>query len=84
MLKQDRNSPIEVELQVAIIFAVVNNLLRDVDTDKIRAFEKELFDYLKGSRQQILAAIRETGILDDDTAADLRAAIEHCKDKFVG
>ena len=84
VLKQDRNSPIEVELQVAIIFAVVNNLLRDVDTDKIRAFEKELFDYLKGSRQQILAAIRETGILDDDTAADLRAAIEHCKDKFVG
>jgi len=32
VLKQNRNSPIEVELQVAIIYAVVNNMLAEIPT----------------------------------------------------
>ena len=83
VLKQDRNSPIEVELQVAIIFAVVNNLLKEIDTSKVREFENELFEYLRNNKEEILASIRETGVLDDDTESKLREAIEHCKDKFI-
>ncbi len=84
VLKQDRNSPIEVELQVAIIYAVVNNLLRDIETSKIGRFEKELFEYLKAQKEELLSAIKSTGVLSDESAAELREAIEHCKKKFIG
>jgi F-type H+-transporting ATPase subunit alpha len=83
VLKQDRNSPIDVELQVAIIFAVVNNLLREIPTEDIHAFEEELFEYLTATKDALLAEIRNTGVLSDESAAELREAISYCKDKFL-
>ncbi len=83
VLKQDRNSPVAVELQVAIIYAVVNNLLKDVPVEDIRRFEEELFDYLVATREELLASIRETGTLTDETSEQLRDAIVVCKSKFL-
>ena len=83
VLKQNRNSPIEVELQVAIIFAVVNNMLADVATDRIRDFEEELFNYLRATKDSLLASIRESGVISEEADTELRSAIEHCKEKFV-
>ncbi len=83
VLKQDRNSPIAVELQVAIIYAVVNNLLKDIDTADISRFEDELFEYLVATKDELLAEIRDTGLLSDDRAAELRDAVNYCKDKFL-
>ncbi len=84
VLKQDRNSPIAVELQVAIIYAVVNNLLKDIKTEDIRAFEGELFEYLVAAKDELLAQIRDTGVLSDENAEILREAVNYCKDKFSG
>ncbi len=81
VLKQDRNSPIAVELQVAIIYAVVNNLLRDVAVEDIKRFEEELFEYLTATKEDLLREIRETGILSEENASELRAAVEHVKGK---
>ena len=83
VLKQDRNSPIAVELQVAIIFAVVNNLLKEIPTEDVHAFEGELFEYLVATKDELLASIRDTGVLSDERAAELREAVEYCKDKFL-
>ena len=83
VLKQGRNSPIAVELQVAIIYAVVNNMLRDVALEDISAFEADLFEHLVATKEDLLSSIRETGNLTDENAAELKAAIEHCKAKFV-
>ncbi len=84
VLKQDRNSPIRVELQVAIIFAVVNDLLREVAVEDIKSFERELYEYLTGVCPEVLAPIVETGNLDDGAAARLKDAIIACRDKFLG
>ncbi len=83
VLKQDRNSPLAVELQIAIIYAVVNNLLREIPVDKISRFEKELFEYLIAAKDELLKNIRETGVLTDETTAELKEAILVCKDKFL-
>ena len=83
VLKQDRNSPVAVELQVAIIFAVVNNLLREIPLSDIRRFEGELFEYLTAAKDQLLKTIRETGVLSDESAEELRSAILYSKDKFL-
>lgn len=84
VLKQDRNSPIAVELQVAIIFAVVNNLLKEIPTEDIHRFEEELFEYLVATKEGLLKEIRETGILSDTATDELREAIIHSKNKFLG
>ena len=83
VLKQDRNSPIDVELQVAIIYAVVNNMLADVPTEKIKEFETELFEYLRATKEALLSSIKTTGQLSAETEAELKAAIEYCKEKFI-
>ena len=84
VLKQDRNSPIAVELQVAIIYAVVNNMLKDVAVEDISRFEKELFEYLVATREDLLSAIRETGALSDETVAGLNEAIGTVLERYTG
>jgi len=83
VLKQNRNSPIAVELQVAIIYAVVNNMLREVPTEDIHRFEEELFEYLLAVKADLLTTIRETGDLSADSAAELKDAILCVKEKFI-
>ena len=84
LYKQDRNSPIAVELQVAIIYAVVNNLLKEIEVEDIHRFENELFEHLSATKEDMLAKIRTTGQLDSDTEKELKEAIVYFKDKFLG
>ena len=84
VLKQGRNSPIAVELQVAIIYAVVNNLLKEIKVEDISRFEQELFEYLTATKEEILGEIRDTGVLSKETEDSLRSAIIYTKNKFLG
>lgn len=83
VLKQNRNSPIAVELQVAIIFAVVNNMLREIPVADIHRFEEELFEYLTAVKSDLLASIRETGELTPETTEQLKEAILSVKENFI-
>ncbi len=82
VLKQGRNTPIAVELQVAIIYAVVNNMLKEIAVEDVSRFEAELFEYLTAVKSDLLATIRETGNLSDESEAELKAAILAVKEKF--
>ena len=82
VLKQGRNSPIAVELQVAIIYAVVNNMLKEIEISDVSRFESELFEYLTAVKSELLASIRESGNLSDEAEAELKAAILTVKEKF--
>ena len=84
VLKQDRNSPIAVELQIAIIYAVVNNLLREIEVEDIHRFESELFEYLVATKEDLLSDIRESGVLSAEREEELKAAINYTKQKFLG
>ena len=83
VLKQGRNAPVDVELQVAIIYAVVNNMLADVPVGMIGDMEKYLFEYLVATRAELLASIRESGALSAESEAELKEAINYCKNKFL-
>ena len=84
VLKQDKNAPVAVELQVAIIYAVVNDLLREIPVADIRRFEEELFDYLTATQEELLSFIRTTGTLDDEHTQKLREVILSVKANFLG
>ena len=83
VLKQDKNTPIPVEQQVVIIYAVVNNMLADIPVDRISAFEEELFSVLSATQDELLHDILTARKLTDELADRIRAVILACKEKFL-
>ena len=82
VLKQNRSNPISVENQVAIIYAVTNNMLDDVAVEDISEFESELYDYLD-SNPDVLEEIRVTGAMGDEPTEKLKEAISTVKTSFL-
>ena len=82
VLKQPQNSPIPVEKQVIIIYAVVSGALLDIPANQISEFEKELFSFVDSVYSDIPESIRTTGKLEDDVKEKLTKAIEECKKQF--
>jgi F-type H+-transporting ATPase subunit alpha len=83
VLKQDRNSPVPVELQVAIIYAVINNYLSDVKISDIKVYEKELFFELTSYYGDLLETIRSGESLDDTSKSKLEEAIVKFTKTFI-
>ena len=82
VLKQPQNSPIPVEKQVIIIFAVVNKHLIDVPRELVGEFQDELFAYLDANHPNIAANIRDTKVIDN-VKDELTQAIVDFKAKFL-
>ena len=81
VLKQDQYVPMEIEKQVAIIFATVNGFLDDVEIEKVKDFEKGLLEYLGEKYQDVLDRIREDGDIKDE--GKLKEIIGEFKEKFI-
>ena len=84
VLKQDRNTPVDVELQVCIIFAVVNNYLKEVDVAKVKEYEKGLYFEMNSYHRDLLDYIAGGGGLDEEHKAELAKAVEEYTNKFLG
>lgn len=81
ILKQDIHSPIAVEKQVTILYALTHGFLDSIPVDDILRFEKELFDFIDDNYPDIFAHIRETKNLPE--SADLDAAIGEYQGMFL-
>ena len=55
VLKQNRNSPVSVGCQVAIIYAVIHGFLNNVPVNKVSAYESALYDTLRADAPELLA-----------------------------
>jgi F-type H+/Na+-transporting ATPase subunit alpha len=82
LLKQPQYSPLPVERQVVSVWAGTSGYLDDVPVDDVKRFEDEFLDFLQRSHDGIYASIRESGLLDDGTAAALKDAIEEFRRGF--
>ena len=49
VLKQSQNSPVPVEKQIAIIYAVTKNMLTEVPVEDIREYEDGLYSFLESA-----------------------------------
>ncbi|MEG2770104.1 MAG: F0F1 ATP synthase subunit alpha, partial [Oscillospiraceae bacterium] len=83
ILKQNRNCPVDVELQVCIIYAVTKNFLREVAVSDIKEFEAEFFENMRNMHEDVLAEIRQKGVLSDEGSKKLDEAIESFKTTFL-
>lgn len=79
VLKQGLNSPLPVEQQVSILFALNNGHLDDVEIPRVTAFEEGFHSYMLSSHKDILEKIAASGEIADDIAESLGAAIDDFK-----
>ncbi len=82
VLKQPNNSPVPVELQVCIIYAVVNGYLKDIQVSQVHEFEQFLFRYLDTHAHKLLRTIAETKVLDQQSEDELKQALSDCVEEF--
>ncbi len=85
VLKQNQASPIDVEKQVAIIYAVTNDLLTAIAPKDIQDYEAGLFRYLDSDADGVEVArlIRTTGKLEKETEEKLVAVLNAYTEQFL-
>lgn len=83
VLKQDRNSPISMEHQVCILYAVTHDLLKDVAVEDVKEYEHGLYAYMDGHAPDVLETIRTSGKLEKETETALAAALAEYTTEFL-
>lgn len=76
ILKQNLNSPLPVEEQVAMIYCGTKGLLKNVPLNKVKQFEQDYLDYLRVKHADTLAALKNGKYTDSETNVLDAAAAE--------
>lgn len=74
VLKQNRNSPVSVSCQVAIIYAVTNGYLNNIAVEDVKEYERDLFEKLKTGYSNLLKRF-EKGYFEDSDVEQLKKAL---------
>ena len=85
VLKQDRNSPVAVEKQVAILYATIHSYLKDVAVADITEYERRLYEYLDENvtAAGVMETIRTTGDLKPETEEQLKQVLADFTAQFL-
>lgn len=78
VLKQKRNAPVRVGLQVAIVYAVINGYLNDVEVSKVKQYEANLFDFMESKYNDLLVRF-EQGYYESEDVEALNKALKEMK-----
>ena len=80
--KQPALSPVPIELQVAILFAMQKGLFDAIDTRKVVAAAQSMKEFFATRKDALLTEIRTKAALDKDIEAKLQAACDEWKGSF--
>jgi len=79
IFKQPQYSPLPVEVQVAVMWAVQNGYVDGVPVERVREWQAKLTDFLTTRKAELLARIGREKALGDELKAELKAASEQFK-----
>ena len=83
ILKQDQYQPMNVENQIAILYAAVNDFLSDIAVADVRKFERGFLEYLETHHRDLLKSILDEKVLTDEIKTKLEEAIVSYKKVFL-
>ena len=85
VLKQDRNSPVAVEKQVAILYATIHGYLKEVAVPDIAEYESRLYTYLDENvtAAGVMETIRTSGDLKPETEEQLKQVLADFTAEFL-
>ncbi len=75
VLKQDKNSPVPVEIQVCIIYAVTKGYLNQIPVAKIKEYQEKLAVFMQESHPEVLQSILDTKDLTKENETALGEAL---------
>ncbi|HTT20963.1 MAG TPA: F0F1 ATP synthase subunit alpha [Candidatus Sulfotelmatobacter sp.] len=79
IFKQPQYSPVPVEIQVAVIWAVQNGYLADVAVERVKEFQAKFTEFLSTRKAELLERITNQRALNNDLVAALKVASEEFK-----
>jgi len=82
IFKQPQYSPIPVEVQVAILWAVQNGYMDEVPVERIKDFQAGLTDFLTTRKPELLNQIIKQRALSDGLTAELKSAADQFKETW--
>jgi len=75
ILKQDENSPQSVAEMTAVLYALNNGDLDDIDVDKVVAFEKAYLAHLKSDHSALMDGLNTSPALNEQVEEGFKTAI---------
>ncbi len=78
VLKQGRNAPVRPGCQIAIVYAVINGYLNDIEVSEVGAYEEELYALLEGEFGGLLERL-ENGFYEKEDEESIKKALERLK-----
>ncbi len=79
VLKQDQYSPLAVENQVAILYAVTNGYIDDIPVESVRDFEANFHKFMNIQKKDLMKKIADKKELNEEIEPKLKEAIEEFK-----
>lgn len=76
LLKQPQYSPVVVENQVVILYALTRGLLEGIALDKIKEFEEGLIEYAGTHAKKFMKEVTEKGMWTDAGEEEIKKVIE--------
>lgn len=83
MLKQDQYSPMKVEDQVFVIYAITNNFAKEIKVEDIKEFEHGLVEYANSVSPNTLAKIKVAKDFDEELKTEIANVVNDYKEKFL-
>ena len=84
VLKQPQFSPVSLENQVMIIYAVTNGFLDDVPVERVARWEADFYRFMQSSHADIAQAIATEKAMSDELIGRLRQALDEFKQTWSG
>ena len=79
LFKQKQYTPLPVEQQVAVLWAMQNGYFDEVAVDRVKEYQTKLNEFLVTRKESVLKAVRDKKQIDKDAEALLRAAVDEFK-----
>ncbi len=83
ILKQDQYQPMDVEKQIMILYAAVNDFLSDIKVSDVRKFEKGFLEYVDTHERDLGRKILTEKVLTDEIKSKLDEVIVNYKKIFL-
>lgn len=83
VLKQEQYKPMDVEKQIVILYATLNDFLSDIRVKDIRRFEDEFLEFIDTHHRDVLKQIIDEKQLSDNLKENIEKCIIEFKKEFL-
>ena len=83
VLKQEQYKPMDVEKQIVILYATLNDFLSDIRVKDIRRFEDEFLEFMDKHHRDVLKQIIDEKQLSDNLKENIEKCIIEFKKEFL-